>query len=56
MTSLLSCFVATLALGADSDMKGLPFGIPPTPDDAVIASVAPPQCLLLRQLGWHGAT
>ena len=52
MTSLLSCFVAALALGADSDMKGLPFGIPPTPNDAVITCVAPPQCLLY--VNWAG--
>ena len=52
MTSLLSCFVATLALGADSDTKGLPFGIPPTPNDAVITCVAPPKCLFYAN--WAG--
>ena len=52
MTSLLSCVVATLALGADSDLKGLPFGIPPAPEDTVIASVAPPKCLFY--VNWAG--
>jgi hypothetical protein len=52
MTSLLACAVATLALGADADLKGLPFGIPPSPDDAVIAHVAPPKCLFY--VNWAG--
>ncbi len=52
MTSMLSCVVATLALGADLDMKGLPFGIPPAPEDAVIARVAPPHCLFY--VNWAG--
>ncbi len=54
MTSLLSCVVATLALGTDPDMKGLPFGIPPAQDDAVIAHVAPPHCLFY--VNWAGTT
>jgi hypothetical protein len=52
MTSLLSCVVATLALGAEPDLKGLPFGIPPAAEDAVIASIAPPKCLFY--LNWAG--
>ncbi len=46
MTSVLSYVVATMALAADPGLQGLPFGIPPAPEDAVIAHVAPPQCLL----------
>jgi hypothetical protein len=52
MTSLLAWAVATLALGADADLKGLPFGVPPAPEDAVIANVAPPQCLFY--VNWAG--
>ncbi len=52
MTPLLSCVVATLALGAEPDLKGLPFGIPPAPEDAVIASIAPPRCLFY--CNWAG--
>ena len=52
MTSVLSCLVATIALAADPGPKGLPFGVPPAPDDAVIARVAPPQCLFY--VNWAG--
>ena len=52
MTLMLSCLVATLALGADPSSQGLPFGIPPAPEDAVIASVAPPHCLVY--VNWAG--
>jgi len=52
MTSVFSCLVATLALGADPGLQGLPFGVPPAADDAVIASVAPPQCLFY--VNWAG--
>jgi hypothetical protein len=52
MTSLLSCVVATLVLGAEPDLKGLPFGIPPAAGDAVIASIAPPRCMFY--LNWAG--
>ncbi len=52
MTSVLSCLVATIALAADPGPQGLPFGIPPAPDDAVIAHVAPSQCLFY--VNWAG--
>jgi hypothetical protein len=52
MTSVLSCVVATIALAADPGLQGLPFGLPPAPDDAVIAHVAPPHCLFY--LNWAG--
>ena len=52
MTSVLSCLVATIALAADPGSKGLPFGIPPAPEDPVIARVAPPQCLFY--VDWAG--
>jgi hypothetical protein len=52
MTSVLSCLVATIALAADPAAKGLPFGLPPAPDDAVISHVAPPECLLY--VNWAG--
>ena len=52
MTSVLSCVVAAMALAADPAAQGLPFGIPPAPEDAVIARVAPPQCLLY--VNWAG--
>ncbi len=52
MTSVLSCFVATIALAADPGPLGLPFGVPPAPDDLVIAHVAPPQCLFY--VDWAG--
>ena len=52
MTSVLSCLVATIALAADPGLKGLPFGVPPAPEDAVIAQVAPPQCLFY--VNWAG--
>ena len=52
MTSVLSCLVATIALAADPGLKGLPLGVPPAPDDAVIAHVAPPQCLFY--VNWAG--
>ncbi len=57
MTSILSCFIATLALSADPGMKGLPFGLPPAPDDAVISHVAPPQWISFSAPGkspWGG--
>jgi hypothetical protein len=44
--------LATIALGADPGLRGLPFGVPPAPDDAVIAHVAPPQCLFY--VNWAG--
>ncbi len=52
MTSVFSCVVATIALAADPGLQGLPLGIPPAPDDAVISHVAPPQCLFY--LNWAG--
>ena len=52
MTSVLSCLVATIALAGDPGPTGLPFGVPPAPDDAVIAHVAPPQCLFY--VNWAG--
>ena len=52
MTSVLACVVATIALAADPGLKGLPFGVPPSPDDAVIVHVAPPQCLFY--VNWAG--
>ena len=52
MTSVLSCLVATIALAADPGLKGLPFGIPPAPEDPVISHVAPPQCLFY--VNWAG--
>jgi hypothetical protein len=60
MTSVLSCLVATIvsamagtiALAADPSPQGLPFGVPPAADDAVIAHVAPPHCLLYAN--WAG--
>ena len=51
MTSLLSV-VTAIALAANPAAQGLPFGIPPAPEDAVIAGVAPPQCLFY--LNWAG--
>jgi hypothetical protein len=52
MTSVLSCVLATIALAADPGLRGLPLGIPPAPEDAVISHVAPPQCLLY--VNWAG--
>ncbi len=52
MTSVLSSLVATIALAADPGSKGLPLGLPPAADDAVIAHVAPPHCLLY--VNWAG--
>ena len=52
MTSVFSCVVATIALAADPGLQGLPLGIPPSPDNAVISHVAPPQCLFY--LNWAG--
>jgi hypothetical protein len=52
MTSVLSCLVASIALAADPSPKGLPLGIPPAADDAVITRVAPPHCLFY--VNWAG--
>ncbi len=52
MTFLLSSVVATIVLAADPGLQGLPFGVPPAPEDAVIAHVAPPQCLFY--VNWAG--
>jgi hypothetical protein len=52
MTSVLSCLVATIALAAEPGTTGLPFGLPPASEDAVISHVAPPECLFY--LNWAG--
>jgi hypothetical protein len=52
MTAVFSSILAMVVLGAEPGGMGLPFGIPPGPDDPVIARVAPERCLLY--VNWAG--
>jgi hypothetical protein len=53
VTCLLPIVVA-VALAADPAARGLPFSVPPGPEDAVISRVAPPQCLFYANLTGTG--
>ncbi|MGA2067188.1 MAG: DUF1559 domain-containing protein [Thermoguttaceae bacterium] len=52
MTALFSSILAMVVLGAEPGGMGLPFGIPPAPDDPVITRAAPEKCLLY--VNWTG--
>jgi hypothetical protein len=52
MTAVFSSILALVVLGAEPGGMGLPFGIPPGPEDPVIARVAPEKCLLY--VNWAG--
>ena len=53
VTCLLPIVVA-MALAADPAARGLPFSVPPGPEDPVISRVAPPQCLFYANLTGTG--
>ena len=51
MVGLSSFLAGTLLLSASGGL-GLPFGVPPTPEDPKLARVAPEECLFY--LSWAG--